>query len=145
MQNTNSENPKVEKAFQEEVCQRLSEQFNVPLQLEKAIPIGNPPKSHRFDCASADSSIVVECKCYTWTDSGNIPSAKMMGLNEAVFYMSYLPAETRKIIAMKKAQFSGRRETFAEYYVRINGHLLSGIEILEVSPEEIRLVHSSQT
>ncbi len=61
-----------------------------------------------------------------------MPSAKLMGLNEAVFYMSYLPKDTIKIIAMKRAVFPGKQGTLAEYYNRIDGHLLHNILIAEI-------------
>ena len=85
--NTNSENPKVGKAFQEMVCKSVSEYFQTDFDLEVAIPIGYPSKNHNFDCVSDDKKIVIECKCYSWTDTGNVPSAKMMGMNEALFYI----------------------------------------------------------
>ena len=48
--------------------------------MEKVVPVGNPPKEHRFDVVSADGDIIIECKCYTWTNGGNVPSAKMSTL-----------------------------------------------------------------
>jgi len=53
-------------------------------------------------------------------------------LNEAVFYMSYLPKDTIKIIAIKKSTHSRRKETLAEYYLRTYNHLLKGIKIFEI-------------
>lgn len=97
-----------------------------------AIPIGHPSKNHKFDCVSDDKKIVVECKCYTWTDTGNVPSAKMMGMNEALFYMSYLPDDTTKVLCIKKAVHPKKQETLAEYYVRIDGHLLRDVKVFEV-------------
>ncbi len=129
---SNSDNPKIGRQFQEYVCALMREHFQEDFVLEKPIPIGEPSKMHRFDCVSTSGNIVVECKCYTWTNSGNVPSAKLMGLNEAVFYMSYLPPETRKIIAINKSVFANKAYTLAEYYCRIDGHLLKGIEVIEV-------------
>ena len=126
----NSDNPRIGKRFQEYVCSLMQTYFQEDFVLEKAVPIGRPSKKHRFDCVSTDGNIVVECKCYTWTSTGNVPSAKLMGLNEAVFYMSYLPPETRKIIAINKSV--KKAESLAEYYCRIYGHLLTGIEVAEV-------------
>ena len=130
--NKNSENPRVGKAFQDLVIKRLKAMYHQNFYSEYALPIGNPPKLHRFDCVSEDETVVVECKCYTWTDSGNVPSAKLMGLNEAVFYMSYLPAGTTRILAINKSTHPRRAETLAEYYNRIDGHLLNGVTILEI-------------
>lgn len=129
---SNCDNPKIGREFQNLVCEILAKYYQKCFTTERSIPIGKPPKEHRFDCVSDDRTIVVECKCYTWTATGNIPSAKLMGLNEAVFYLNYLPTETKKIIAMKKSTYPGKTETLAEYYNRIDGHLLEGIEIIEI-------------
>lgn len=135
MANANSENPYVGRQFQEFVQTLLEERYDTYFVQEAAIPIGKPPKNHKFDLANSDRSIVAECKCYTWTDSGNVPSAKLMGLDEAVFYFGFLPAETRKILCMKKAVFQGKAETLAEYYVRARGHLLGDVSVFEISDD----------
>ena len=77
--------------------------FHTPFDLEVPFSIGIPPKSHRFDCASQDRKIVIECKCHSWTAGGNVPSAKMTTINEAAFYMSFLPKDIRRIIVIKKS------------------------------------------
>ncbi len=115
IENTNSENQHVGRKFQEFVQSILKEKYNTYFEKEVAIPIGKPLKNHKFDLANEDRSIVAECKCYTWTGSGNVPSAKMMGLNEAVFY--------------------GKSETLAEYYVRVHGHLLKDVYVFEISDD----------
>ena len=135
MANLNSENPHVGRKFQEFVQTILKEKYNTYFEQEAAIPIGRPPKEHKFDLANADRSIVAECKCYTWTDSGNVPSAKLMGLDEAVFYFGFLPSGTKKLLCMKKAVFRGKQETLAEYYVRAHGHLLEDVSVIEISDD----------
>ena len=135
MANLNSENPHVGRKFQEFVQTILKEKYNTYFEQEAAIPIGRPPKEHKFDLANADRSIVAECKCYTWTDSGNVPSAKLMGLDEAVFYFGFLPSGTKKLLCMKKAVFRGKQETLAEYYVRTHGHLLEDVSVIEISDD----------
>lgn len=141
--NKNSENPKIGKRFQEKVCHKLQEYFGVPFELEVPIPIGSPAKNHRFDCVSQDGQIVVECKAYTWTDTGNIPSAKLMGMNEALFYMSYLPDDVTKILCIQKATHPRKAETLAEYYCRIDGHLLRDVKVFEADESgNLRLVNS---
>mgnify|MGYP000517321082 FL=1 len=138
MANLNSENPHVRRKFQEFVQTILKEKYNTYntyFEQEAAIPIGRPPKEHKFDLANADRSIVAECKCYTWTDSGNVPSAKLMGLDEAVFYFGFLPSGTKKLLCMKKAVFCGKQETLAEYYVRVHGHLLEDVSVIEISDD----------
>ena len=130
--NTNSENPKVGRAFQELVLKNMERYFDIAFDMEVAIPIGKPSKNHKFDCVSEDGKIIVECKCYTWTNTGNVPSAKLMGLNEALFYMSYLSADSTKILCIKKSVYPGKIETLAEYYCRIDGHLLRDVKVYEV-------------
>ena len=75
--NKNSENPRVGKEFQLAVRQWFEKEYAEPFHIEQKILIGKPAKLHSFDIASADESVVVECKCYTWTEVGNVPSAKM--------------------------------------------------------------------
>jgi hypothetical protein len=111
MANANSENPYVGRKFQELVQSILEKEFSTSFEQEAVVAIGKPPKGHKFDLANEDRSIVAECKCYTWTDSGNVPSAKLMGLDEAVFYFGFLPVGTKKILCMKKATFQGKTET----------------------------------
>ena len=93
---TATPNPKVGKDFQNKVKQWFETDRNTPLYLEHAINIGTPSRPHKFDISDMDEDLVIECKCYTWTDSGNIPSAKLRGLNEAIFYFSFLPPQTEK-------------------------------------------------
>ena len=140
--NTNSENPRVGKTFQIAVQRWFQETLHMPFEIEKKIAIGNPAKLHSFDIASLDGNIVIECKCYTWTESGNVPSAKMGFTNEAAFYLSFLPKETDKSIVMLKATHPRRDETLAEYYFRTNRHLLCDIKVCEFDPNtgELSLV-----
>ena len=135
MANFNSDNPHVGRKFQESVKLILEKKFCTSFEQEAAVAIGKPAKDHKFDLANEDRSIVAECKCYTWTDSGNVPSAKLMGLDEAVFYFSFLPVGTKKILCMKRATFRGKAETLAEYYVRVHGHLLGDVFVYEIADD----------
>jgi len=141
--NSNSENPKVGKAFQDSVRQWFETNRNVALLLEHPIDIGTPSKPHKFDISDTYEKLVVECKCYTWTDSGNIPSAKLRGLNEAVFYFSFLPAQTEKILVVAHAVHPKKSETLAEYYYRTCGHLLGDVKIMEfnASTNQMRIIN----
>ena len=135
---SNNENPHVGKKFQKTVVQALSQYFGKTFEMETGIPIGVPAKVHKFDCASLDQSIVVECKCFTWTVSGNIPSAKLAFLNQAAYYLNFLPKDTTKIILMKQTM-PLREETLAEYYYRINHHLLQGIHVYEMDENSMEM------
>ena len=103
----------------------------ISYQMEKAIPIGTPGKNHKFDLAEATGNVAVECKCYTWTETGNVPSAKIRSINEAAFFLSFLPDTMEKIIVMAKATPQKHKETLAEYYHRSYGHLLGTIRVME--------------
>ncbi len=146
--NSNSENPVVGANFQKEVAQWFSEKYNRSFIIEKKIAIGySEKKDHKFDVVSEDSSIVIECKCYSWTETGNVPSAKMGAANEAVFYLSFLPSTTERYLVMKKTTHPKHKinETLAEYYYRTNKHLLGGTKVAEfdVETKSLRVICES--
>ncbi len=127
----NNENTHIGKDFELAVQNWFQQEYGCVFIHEKKIAIGSPAKEHRFDLVDNDCNMVIECKCYTWTESGNVPSAKMGFTNEAAFYLSFLPKETKKAIVMLKSTHFRRSETLAEYYFRTNRHLLRDIKILE--------------
>lgn len=143
----NSENPKVGRSFEELTARLLSDHFQVNFDLNISMPIGDPPKGHRFDCVSVDHKIVAECKCFTWTTTGNVPSAKMGFANQAAFYLSFLPDSTTKIIVMKKFVHTKRTETLMEYYDRTYRHLIKEIWLFEIDEanERIRVVKEGKS
>ena len=83
----NSLNTAKGRDFQAKATKILSRHFEVGFHTEHSIPIGKPPKEHKFDLASDDLRFIGESKNYSWTVSGNVPSAKMAFINEAVFYL----------------------------------------------------------
>lgn len=103
--------------------------------LEKKIAIGEPKKVHKFDIVAEDDSVAVECKCYTWTVTGNVPSAKMGFANEAAFYLSFLSDRYEKYIVMLYATHEKRNESLAEYYYLMNKHLLGTTKVAEYNPD----------
>lgn len=129
--NSNSENTNVGKRFQEMVKEWFENSMTCEFETERKIAIGNPAKLHSFDISNKEENVVIECKCYTWTETGNVPSAKMGFTNEAAFYLSFLPDSVDKSIVMLRAKHPKRTETLAEYYFRTNRHLLGKIKILE--------------
>jgi len=131
----NSLNTGKGRSFQVLAREILSAHFRTEFRLDYPILIGNPPKAHRFDLVSGDASIVGECKNYSWTETGNMPSAKMGFINEALLYLSYLPSATTKFIAMRVARHDRRQETLAQYYVRTYRHLHAGIDVFEIDVE----------
>lgn len=132
--NTNSQNPGIGRAFEIAVIEWFEEKYNKDFENNSPFNIGNPPKPHRFDVVSGDKRIVAECKCYTWTETGNIPSAKMGFVNEAVFYLSFF-TDAETYVVMKKSTHPTRSETLAEYYYRTNRHLLGSTKVLEYDAE----------
>ena len=140
---SNSDNPRIGAEFQRKVCEWFVEKYGRPFGLEKKIAIGNPPKDHKFDIVDIEDKIVIECKCYTWTETGNVPSAKMGFTNEAAFYLSFLPERYEKFIVMLHSTHFKRNETLAEYYYRTNHHLLGKTKIAEFNPatKEFRVIN----
>lgn len=131
----NADHPRMGAVFQKRVKQWFEEHYQKDFIMEKKLPIGNPPKDHKFDIVAADDSIVIECKRYTWTETWNVPSAKMGTTNEAVFYLSFLPDAYEKYVVMLKAVNKKRNETLAEYYYKTNRHLLGNVTVMEYDPE----------
>ncbi|MFA6099392.1 MAG: hypothetical protein WC750_00760 [Patescibacteria group bacterium] len=134
----NSENPKKGRDFEERVSQALEEKFGMKFK-KRSFGIGMPPKAHNFDLVSEDGKIIVECKNYSWTETGNVPSAKTAFLNEAVLYLSHVPANSKKIIVLRKDNHSKRKESLAEYYVRTYFHLLNGVVVMELDTNDMTI------
>lgn len=134
----NSENARKGRDFEEQVRQCLSRLYKASFH-EQSVNIGTPAKAHKFDLVSDNKDIIVECKNFSWTETGNIPSAKMGFLNQAVLFLSHAPKEATKIIVMRKDSHSKRKETLAEYYVRTYNHLLKGIHVKELDVDSMRL------
>lgn len=120
------------KIFERAAGPLLEKKFGVQLESCVAIPIGNPKRLHKFDLASADQKIVIECKALKWTSGGLVPSAKLDNVNTAVFYLSFLPATTIRYVVMEKQLRVGKQESLAEYYHRTYNHLLDGVKVLEL-------------
>jgi hypothetical protein len=49
-----------------------------------SIGINKKKKLHKFDLGDVTKKIIVECKSHTWTESGNIPSAKITTWDQAM-------------------------------------------------------------
>ena len=64
-----------------------------------------------------------------------MPSAKITTVNEAVFYLSFVPTEVHRFVVMRRDMRPGGGESLASYYWRTNRHLLGGVEILEIDVE----------
>lgn len=128
----NNLNPARGREFEGLASKILNEYYQVVFYTGYAIEIGNPTKKHKFDLVSTDLKYIGECKNYSWTETGNIPSAKMAFLNEAVFYLQHLINTQNRFLVLRKDMHERHVETLAEYYYRINRHLLNGVFIIEI-------------
>lgn len=131
----NSLNPAKGRQFQDLAAKALSARLGVRFQLDYPISIGDPQEAHRFDLVSEDQRYVGECKNYSWTETGKMPSAKMAYVNEAVLYLSHLPQDTHRFIVMRLDRHAKRAETLVQYYLRTYRHLLKGLTMYEFDPE----------
>jgi len=97
----------------------------LPLQLDVKLSIGlNGQKPHSFDLGNLDEKVIVECKSHTWTEGGNVPSAKITAWNQAMYFFHVSPAGYRKIMFVLEDFSSKRNETLGQYYIRTNNHLI---------------------
>jgi hypothetical protein len=110
----------------------LGEEFT----LEAELPIGTPPKPHRFDLVSRSGSVVCECKAYSWTAGKNVPSAKITTLRQAAGYLTQAPVESTKVLALAHSVHTAQRETLGGYLVRLNGGLLTNIVVVGIDESD---------
>jgi hypothetical protein len=118
--------------FQNLAAEVLSQYYKVGFRTEYAVAIGKPAKNHKFDLVSDDLQFVGESKNYSWTETGNVPSAKMGFLKEAVSYLQHLSQDKRRFVVMRRDVHPKRKESLAEYFYRLNNHLLNGVVIIEI-------------
>ena len=135
MPSSNRLNPERGRAFQKRASEVLSQHFGVDFRSDYPIAIGTPPKEHKFDLVSIEQRYVGECKNYSWTESGNVPSAKMGFVNEAVFYLLHLPRGVHRFVVMRRDTRPKHSETLAEYYYRTYNHLLDDVFVIELDVE----------
>jgi hypothetical protein len=109
------------------------ESSGIKLTRDFVAPVGfRVKKNKKFDLGSDDPPILVECKSYTWTSSGNSPSAKIRGMNEAMLLFSVAPPHFRKILFVLKHTHPRSGVSLATHYVKNQGHLIGpNVEIWE--------------
>lgn len=122
----------------EEAARLYFESTGMLLSSTFPVPVGGHiKKRHNFDLGSETPPILVECKSYTWTETGNSPSAKIRGMNEVMLLFSVSPPHYRKILFVLKHLHRRTRQSLAAHYVRTQGHLIpKGVEIWEFDLEE---------
>jgi hypothetical protein len=113
-------------------------QQGLQLSPSVAIEIGiNGWKSHSFDLGDQHKKVLVECKAHTWTEGGNVPSAKLTAWNEAMFYFHATPPGYRKILFVLRDVSQRRNMSLAEYYIRTNPHLIpADVEVWEFDEKQ---------
>lgn len=117
----------------EEAARLFFESTGISLGAAFPVPIGGRIKRpHDFDLGSENPPILVECKSYTWTETGKPPSAKIRGMNEVMLLFSMSPPHYRKMLFVLKHLHHRTQQSLATYYVRTQGHLIpQGVEIWE--------------
>jgi len=130
--------------FQEHCKTLLESRFGRSLENEVRITLSEG-QSRIFDLVTTERDIVVECKAYTWTKSGNTPSAKITHLREAVVLLNSLPEPVNVYLTIKKDVHPIRKETLATYFVRLNQSLLKRTNVFEIAEDgsEISCLYSS--
>jgi len=106
----------------------------IKLQNNIRISIGveEKHKEHSYDLGSYNNKIIVECKSHKWTESDEVPSAKLTVWNQEMYYFHLSPKEYRKIFFIIRDYSKYRKETLGEYYLRIHSHLIpQGVEFWE--------------
>jgi hypothetical protein len=97
----------------------------------------NGGKPHNFDLGDEQKKVIVECKAHTWTEGGNVPSAKMTAWNQAMFFFHAAPSGYRKILFVLRDFSQKRNETLGEYYIRTNLHLIpNDVEVWEYDEKQ---------
>ncbi|MCL2282636.1 MAG: hypothetical protein FWC26_04895 [Fibromonadales bacterium] len=104
------------KEFEEIAYKYFIERESIELQKEYKIEIGLEfKKGRKFDLGN--SKILVECKRNIWTESGNLPSAKISVWNEAMYYFYLAPNAYKKILFALRDYNQKRNKTLVEYYI----------------------------
>lgn len=106
--------------------------------LKIAVGVGRITKDHAFDLGCNNKKILVECKSHKWTSpNDNVPSAKLTVWNEAMYYFLAAPSGYRKIMFVLLDYSEKRKETLAEYYIRIYRHLIpNDVELWEYDEDK---------
>jgi hypothetical protein len=127
-------NADVGRKFEEEAKRYFYTHESMALTSNYAIDIGVATvcKQRRFDLGSDRPPVLIECKSHRWTETGNMPSAKVTVWNESMYYFHIAPNRFRKILFVLKDVHEKRQVSLAQYYCRNYAHLIPpGVEIVE--------------
>ena len=137
-------NPEVGNAFELQVQQYLAQHMGLALGRRFRLDVGVfHVRPRQFDLGSGDPPVLVECKSYRWTRSGNAPSAKLSQFVEAMYYFYLVRPGFRKMVFLARHHNEERDETLAHYIVRTRRHLIPrDVEVWEFNEatgETVRL------
>jgi hypothetical protein len=127
-------NAHVGRDFEEVARDYFLQTEGLPLQKNFAVEIGANiiKKSRRFDLGSEQPATLVECKSHRWTETGNMPSAKVTVWNESMFYFHLAPSRYRKVLFVIRHVHTRRAESLVECYIKNYSHLIpAGVSIIE--------------
>jgi hypothetical protein len=120
-------------AFCELTRRAIATTLGMDVETEVSLPVGSPPRPHKFDLATPDRAYIGEAKAFTWTSGNNIPSAKISTVKEALQFLHALPQETRTFVVMRRDLRISTGEALADYFVRLHGHWLGTTTLLELA------------
>jgi hypothetical protein len=107
----------------EDIALNYFEKKGIKLVKPYSIEIGiGHKKKHRFDLGN--SSMLVECKTMTWTESGNMPSDKILNWSVAMYYFYLAPKSYKKIFFVERDYSKKHGVTLLEYYIDKYYHLI---------------------
>lgn len=102
----------------------------ISLKKQMKVPIGiNAKKDHAFDLGN--DTILVECKSQTWTESGNVPSAKIKNWSDAMFSFYLAPKSYKKFFIVEMSFNQNKCQSLLEYFMEHYYYLI---------PEDVILV-----
>ena len=113
-------------AFQLVAREYFEKQLGVQLESEKSVRLDDG-QIHRFDLGSKEADVLIECKSYTFTETGNEPAAK---LNHAKTDAQLLRAShaSRKIIVFDD-DLHPKKGSLAKLFARRNSAWLTDVEV----------------
>lgn len=93
----------------------------------------NGGKIRQFDLVNEDSKILIECKNFIFTETGNLPSAKISDFLKEIYKLHLAPVHYKKIMCIAYEHSERRGLTLKEYIVdKYYDFLPDTIEIVEL-------------
>lgn len=117
----------------------FSRELNTALDTEVTITLSNGG-TYRVDLATRDRSILIECKSYTWTRSGNEPAAKLTHAKQAAQNLQMAKAG-RKLLIFEDHLHPLSGKSLAELFARRNARWLDDVEIWRRIGDRTERIH----